>query len=734
MSDGVGPFGPTAPSRGEIGGIGSGVVHLTTMDDGQEVEVDVHPDGSVMIGLGGPPDDDDDLDQEEFGANLADRLPDNILMGIAEELIEGVDSDIQSRSDLVDQYERGIDLLGTRIEDVSTPSSTGRSVSRLGHPLLMESMIRYHAGAEAEMLPAEGPAKVMTIGESSPEEDRLADDFESDFNYFLTEIATEYYPDTSGMLMHQGYCGNAYKKIYRDAMRDRPVSESVSMLDLIVSEEATDLDNATRVTHQIMMARNQLRRMQISGHYRDIDLGWSQLQPNSADSAIKQAEGLSPMAQRPQDVPYTLWETDLDIDVDRHAIAGKWEDAAPPGLPLPYKVTVDQGTRQVLGVWRNWKDGDKLYRKRNMYVRYGLIPSLGFHHWGFLQILGNHTRALRAIWRLLVDCGMFSNFPGGVKLRSARTDTNEIAPGPGEWIDVDAPASSDIRNMLMPLPYKTIDAVFVQLAQMIQEGAMRLGGAVMLETGEGRTNVPVGTMMSMIEQQTQIMAGVHKRNHLAQRSELRKLRELFIENPRDLWKLARDPKRQWEVGEEFADLNLVPASDPNIPAQVHRIQQAVALMTIAQQNPQIYNMYEVHERVLRTIRISSPESLFAQQPAAQQPPGDAAKMAALQQKGQLAQQSAQQKMQELAIKMADEEKDRQSDAQRTALESMDRAADRQSTEKDRAEARQSTERVALIREETERLKLQAQQAKDAAEAAAAQPTVGVRSFGGEGGF
>lgn len=705
-------IGPAGPSRGQSGGGGiGGPVVETTLGDGTSVAV--YPDNSVSISVGAPetihePNDD------TFDANLAERMEEGILSSMAEDTIEGVLADIASRSDLIDQYEKGIDLLGTRIEDVSTPSSTGRSVSRIGHPLLTETMVKFHAGSEAEMLPAEGPAKVMTVGDVSTEENQLAQDFESDLNYYLTEIAEEYYPDTSGMLMHLGYCGNAYKKVFYCAMRGRPVSDSISMLDLIVSEEAKTLQSALRVTHQIQMTKAEIVRMQIAGGYRDIELGWSESVQRPGLAAVKMNEGLAPNSQRPEDMPYVVWETDRDLDLDRYPINGKWERAAPRGLPLPYKITIDVASRKVLSVRRNWKPGDKFYRKNNMYVRYGLVPWLGFHHIGFLQLLGNHTRALRAIWRLMIDSGMFGIFPGGIKLRGTRTATNEIAPNPGEWIDIDAPGGNDITKMIMPLPYKQLDAVFIQLAQIIEEGAQRLGGTVMIETGEGKVNVPVGSVMAMIEQTTQVMAGVHRRTHRAQKEELRKIRDLFVENPKDLWQLARDPKREWEVGEEFSDLNLVPASDPSIPSQTHRIMRAWALGQIAQMNPELYDMRDVHERLLRTIREPSPDTVLltpdqvaAKQAAmaqqGQQPPpqggagNDPTKVLALQQKGQLAQQTAQQKQQELAAKGQQDLQDRQLEAQTAALESADRAADRA-----------SHERIAAREQETERMRLEAE--------------------------
>ena len=715
-------MGLAGPSRGDQGGGIGGAVVTTVLDGGNEVMV--YPSGVVVIVA--PAKISYNYDEDDFNQNLAERLDDGALGGLADEIIEGVQADIQTRSDLVAQYQEGIDLLGTKLEAVSTPSTASRSVSRVGHPLLLESMIQFHAGAEAELLPVEGPAKVMTIGTVSEEEEQLAQDFESDFNYYLTEIATEYHPETSSMLMHEGYCGNGYKKVYRCPMRERPTSEFVSMLDLIVSEDAKSLEMAQRVTHQFEMTRSELRRMQIAGYYRDVDLGWSQALPDAANSAVKQNQGLSPQSQRPQDIPYTLWETDVDVDRERHKIEGKWENESPPGLPLPYKITVDQQTRQVLGVWRNWKQDDPLYRKQNMYVRFGLVPSLGFHHWGFLQILGNHTRALRAIWRLLIDAGMFSNFPGGIVIKNARKGTNEIAPNPGEWVDMDVPIGTDIRTILMPLPYKAIDAVYVQLATLIEQGAQRLGGAVVLETGEGKLNVPVGTIMAQIEQSTQVMAGVYRRNHRAQKVELRKIRQLFVDNPEDLQLLSRNSGQNWEERvQEFSDLNLVPASDPNVPSQPARIMQAWALMMVAGQNPALYDMREVNDRVLRTIRIASPESVMVQ-PAGPDaappppPPPDPA-LLALQLKGQQAAQTVQLKQSELQLKaqgqqqegalkqgqaqasVQDDAQDRQAKAQELALESSDRAADRQAAEE--------SHRINLA---TEQAKLEIEQEKLAA--------------------
>jgi hypothetical protein len=609
---------------------------------------------------------------QDFGENLAGLFDGADLARLGMDTKEGVDSDVTSRQGWIEQYKRGIDLLGNKIEDPPAQGAAGnrRGISKIGHPLLMEAIIKYESSAEGELLPAAGPAKVTTIGTAPPDEEQRASDLADDLNYYLTEIATEFYPDTENMLTNQGYCGLGYKKGYRCPIRRRPVSESVLAPDLIVSEEATDLQSAQRVTHSIQMTKSQLKRMQIFGDYLDIDLG----QPTGtfsisreAQRAMNAAQGISPMTMRPQDQPYDIWECDREVDIDEYGINGYFERQSPDGLPLHYKVTIDSQNGQVLGVWRNWRQNDSQYLKRNMYVKYGLVPSGMFHSWGFLHLLGNQTRALRACWRLLIDAGMFANFPGGVKFKNVRTSTNEIAPGPGEFVDIDVNAmgpNPDIAKLFMPLPYKGPDATFVQFIEIIKQDAMRLGATVQLEVGEGRTNVPVGTVLAMIEQQIQVMAAVHKRNHRAQKEELRMLRDLFAEHPEDLNRLCRDrptdPGRQrriWQKAEEFTDLNLVPASDPNVPSKTHAIMMANVLLMLATmpQNQGLYDLVEANRTALTAIGADPNRFLARQQPAGPAPapppdPAAMAKMAAIQQKQQEAVLDAQTEAAKLQLK------------------------------------------------------------------------------------
>lgn len=553
----------------------------------------------------------------KFDENLADVLPDTVLAVIAEDYLDGVAQDILSRSEFIANYNRGIDLLGLKIEEASNRRGPRGTISRVKHPVLLEACVKYQSAASAELLPAAGPAKIKINGEADSALDQLARDFEQDFNYYLTDIAKEYYPDTRRSLFYQAFGGTMYKKVFHCPIRRRPVSESVNLTDLIVSETATDLDNAIRKTHEIIMTPNQVKRMQIFGHWKDVHLGQPMAPQNQARMKILQSQGISPMTSRPNDMCFTIYEGYAELDLGDYGFP---EPGVPDGLPVPYRITLDRDSRQVLEIRRNWKKGDPLYRERRRFIKFGLIPGLGFLDYGYLHLVGNQARALTAIWQLLIDKGLLSNFPGGIKTKGVRISTNEVAPGLGEFMDIDIGDMDDIRKAVMGMPYGEISSVFIQLAEIIGQDAQRLAGAVDLEVGEGRANVPVGTIMAMIEQQTQVMGAIHKANHKAQSDELMLLRELISEDPMVLSRLARNPARQWESAEEFMNLDLSPASDPNVPAQMHRIMQMTLIEQMAQGDPLNFDRKEVHRESLRAIGKSADGLLLPGPSASPQPP------------------------------------------------------------------------------------------------------------------
>lgn len=621
--------------------------------------------------------------EDDFDENLAETLPDGALSTLTEEYLNGVAIDIMSRSEFIANYNRGVDLLGLKIEMPSRTKGANQSISKVRHPALLEACVRYQSGARAELLPAAGPVKAATIGAASAIENTLASDFESDFNYYLTDIAKEYYPDTDRALFYQAFGGTVFKKVFRCPIRRRPVSESVYLTNLIVSEDATDLDNAVRVTNEILMSQTQMRKMQLSGGWRDIALGQPMQNLSPARRKVLESQGIAPASSLPQDQQYTVYEGYCDIDPADYGIE---ERKAPEGMPLPYQLVLDRDSRNVLSLRRNWKKGDETFLKRKTFVKFGLIPGLGFLDYGFLHLIGNQTRALTAIWQIMVDAGMLSNFPGGMRVKGVRTSTNEIAPGLGEFVDIDISQFDDIRKAVMAMPYKDVSPVLFQLAEAIGADAQRMSGAVEMEVGEGRANIPVGTVMAMIEQQTQVMGAVHKRNHTAQKEELCLLRDLFVENPQDLWRLARNPARKWEVGAEFSDLNIRPASDPNVPAQMHRLMQATALETLAGADPQGFRRYEVHKRTLRQMGISDGDTLLVPPEQQQAPPqgssGGAGQAAVAKAQLELPlkqgeQQLKQQQIQLQAEKVASDRAENQREAANQVLLSHERTAEQE---------------------------------------------------------
>lgn len=696
---------PTLPAPAEdvdiiIGDLDEGV----TTPDGQLVVE--HPDGSIEITEAPKP----ERGPSRFDDNLVEEMSVTDLGSLAADLLIGIEDDIQGRREWVDTYTKGMDLLGLKVEERSNAKFRKRT-STVRHPVLLESIVKFQSGARAEMLPANGPAKVKNDGEQTEETNQIAQDFERDLNHYLTSVATEFYPDTDRMLFYLGYGGTTYKKVYRCPVRQRPVSEAVYLPDLIVSNEATDLQNATRVTHSIQMPRIKVQELMIAGFYRDVDL----MPPSPESDPIKlkerSIEGRQPASgARPEDLPRTIYECYTYILPETLGIP---EPGAPKGLPLPYRVSIDKDSMVALEIRRAWKPDDENFRKRRFFVKFGLVPGFGFLDLGYLHLLGNQTKALTALWRIMIDAGMFASFPGGVKLKGSRASTNEVAPGPGEWVDYDVPAAPgmDIRQLMMPMPYKDVSPVLLQFSEIIGQDAMRMAGAVELEVGEGRSNVPVGTMLAMVEQQTQTMAAVHKRLHTAQAEELELLREVFAANPQDLSRFAKNPARQWEVAQEFMDLDLVPASDPNIPAQIHRIMQATALSTLAQQNPTLYDQMKVQKRLLRTIGISDADDLLiAPQPQGAPQGPNPLQLLAQQQAGETQARLAETevKKQEIAVKAQTEQRE----AAESIVEGQQHQRETEAEMADSAAERASREKIAQLQIEADREKLAADIAKD----------------------
>lgn len=603
------------------------------VDEGNELEPRVdpvtgaveipHEDGSVLIDYS--PEKSPEIDASQHDANLAEKLENWELSGIAEDLLEGIAADDESRSEWIEQRSRGIDMLGLKLEQprsgaaASTAPVEGMSVYR--DPTLNEAVLRFQANAQGEMLPAAGPVKAVNYGEGDTLSDKLAEALEKDLNFYLTTTASEYYPDTRRMFYWTGFSGLAFKKVYRCPLRRRPVSESVDATDLIVSDTVTDLRNAQRITHQISMRYSTMRRMQILGVYRDCDLSLPQpTESNSVKEKIDLVQGIS-RSERPQDQPYTVYECycELDLPGFEHK-----EDGEITGLPLPYRVTIEKDSRQILEIRRNWKEDDEDFQAKIPFVAYPYATGLGFYGIGLLHILGNLTMALTALTREAIDAGMFANFPGGlISKQNSRQMQNEMRAGPGAFVPIET-GDRPINQVVMPFPYKEAGPGHMSLIESLRGQAQRVGGAADTGVGEGKQDAPVGTTLALIEQATKIEGAVHKALHAAQAEEFKLLCDLFREDPESLWRGNKRSALGKNIDLFKAALDrcdIVPKADPNVPSHMHRVMKANAIKMLAQGNP-LYDQIAVDKRVMAMMDVDKPDELLKPPMPAQAPPID----------------------------------------------------------------------------------------------------------------
>lgn len=604
------------------------------------------PDGGVTVTIGEP--DPPKRKSKSFDSNLAEDLTDAELTSVAEKIMMGIEQDISSRSNWLENMSRGISLLGLEMKSPAGAATTGASpaegTSTVDHPLLLEAVLRFQANARGELLPSDGPVKVRNDGAGNTIGFRLADALEKDMNHYLTKVAKEYYPDTDRMLLLLGFSGISFKKGYHCPIKRRPVIASINAQDLIVSNAASSMDEAGRVTHRIMMSPSTLRRMQLLGAYRDFRLsspGTPALR-DPVEQKIAQVQGIAPPSYvEPLDQDRELYECYCEIELPgyEHELEGE-----ATGLPLPYKVTIDREDRKILEIRRNWEEDDLFCLPRNRIVAYVFIPGLGFYGIGLLNILGNATKAVTAAWRLMIDAGMFANFPGFLYLKSlAKQLTNQFRVPPGGGMPIDT-VGADIRASIMPLPYKDPSAVFIQLIDNVVQTAQRVGGTAELQVGEGKQDAPVGTTLAMIEQATKLMSAVHKRLHQAQGAEFDMLKQMLMEDPSALWRHNKKSKvlamliqemgqQDIQVAEDQAeeeqrklfilalnDCELVPRADPNTSSQTERYLKASAMRQCAMTPGSDLDLNKIDEYAFHIMGVDDFESFRKDLPDPNAPP------------------------------------------------------------------------------------------------------------------
>jgi hypothetical protein len=600
----------------------------------------------ISFGKKDDDDDDDPKPDDKFDRNLADGIDDFELNGLASTLLQSIESDEESRADWEDTANMAAAYLGVKLEDPTTSVSADGTVCKSIATCMLEAALKMWGVARAELLPVTGPVKVRQDAPPQPsqqqeaqgaqsdaadpagsptaqatqppggiaapppapqgiaapqpppqptpsgDKDKLARALEVDMNHYLTVVDKPYYPDTAQMLMHRDIIGLGFKKVYRDPLLKRPVSRYVKAQNLIIQNNVSHLDESGRRTERIPTTRATMRRLMVAGHYRDIKLMHPTARPSKTEMAVEEAEGVAAVSSLPQDYEHTVYECYCELGSgtsDDDALSGdmsrldKDETGKRPGYPLPYRISIDVDSRAILEIRRNWRKGDRDHRPRRRYVKFGLIPGLGYYNWGLIHIVGNPTQSATMIQRAMVDSAIFSNFPGGVYLQGAGTgNMNSVfRPNPGEWLPVKSGGATKISDIFMPMPYKPPTPEVMALVEKLEGDVKRLSGVVEIPVGEGRLgNTPVGTIMSYIESVSQVPGAVHKDDHIAQQEEFELLRDLFAEDPESLTRGVRRPSRKWQIAEEVMEPELVPAADPNTPSEVHRLLKVQGLVTL----------------------------------------------------------------------------------------------------------------------------------------------------------
>ena len=604
------------------------------------------PDGAVTINFGGlglaPEEGSGDHD-----ANLAKYIGNGVLSGVADELMRLIGDDVTRQEQKLQDVVKGIELLGVKLEEPrSEPNSEGISVVR--HPLLLEAVLRFQANARGELLPADGPVKVTNEGDGTLQLDEQANQLENDFNHYLTVGAPEYYPDTDRMFFSLGHGGEAYKKVYYHPLKRRPVSETIDRKDIILSEGAVSLESCARITHRSRMRPSVVKQMQLAGAWRDVSLSSGSITPdlNIVDKKLDDIAGMLPkMGLNFEENDKEIYECycELDLQGFEHK-----EDGEETGLALPYRVTLDKESRQILEIRRWWEEGDESYVRKEVFVEYCFVPAFPGVNLGLLHILGNATRALTAAWRIALDNGMLANFPGGIMARSTgKQQTTNIRVGPGQVAPMDVDGVP-LQQAFMPLPYRDVGQGFMAIIQNVEGASKAVGGTAETAVGEGRSDAPVGTTIALIEQAQKVVSAVHKRMHQAQQKEFMLLKELFRRDPESLWRNNKNPNFEGDRQKLVAALNnsyIVPKADPNTSSQTLRIQKAIAIYTLAQQNPGAFDQTAVYSRIFSMIGIEDAQNLFNKNPPGPPPVNPADQMEA-----QAALTSAQAKMMDAQVK------------------------------------------------------------------------------------
>lgn len=532
---------------------------------------------------------------KDFDANLAEYMDERELATLAADLIGDYDTDLTSRRDWLDTYVKGLQLLGLKYEDRTEPWPGACGVF---HPLLMESAVKFQSETIMETFPSAGPVKAKIIGKETPEKKDAATRVQEDMNYELTERMPEYRPEHERLLISLALSGNAFKKIYFDPSMDRQTAPFIPAEDIVVPYGAANIETAERVTHRMRKTKNDMRKLQYAGFYRDVDLGEPMVVMDDIEKQKAKEQGFSATS----DDRFQILEMHVNLDLEDYPDVD--EDNHETGIAVPYVVTIERGTMTVLAVRRNWEEDDKLKARRQHFVHYGYIPGFGFYYYGLIHLIGGHSRAATSLLRQLVDSGTLSNLPGGLKSKGMRVKGDDTPIAPGEWRDVDLPSGS-VRDNILPLPYKEPSQTLSVLMDKIIEDGRRFAAVADLKVTDMSAQAPVGTTLAILERVLKVMSAVQARIHYTMKQEFKLLAKIIRDNTPESYTYEPEVGSRKAKKADYDMVDVLPVSDPNAATMSQRVVQYQAVLQLSQTAPQIYDLPFLHRQMIETLGVKN---------------------------------------------------------------------------------------------------------------------------------
>ena len=596
------PIGPLVDSGIEAPeGMNVEVPQPETFEGGAEIMQ--NPDGGATIqALMGEEGIMVQAEQYDHNANLAEVLDEKLLNELSSELRGQYEEDLESRDEWKEGYVKGLDLLGIKYEERTEPFDGASGVT---HPLIAESVTQFQAQSYKELLPSGGPVKINIMGNRTLEREAQAARVREFMNYQITEVMEDYDTDTDQMLFYLPLAGSTFKKIYYDQTRGTAVSKFVPAEDLVVPYQASDINTVSRLTHVLKMDENTIRKMQVAGIYRDVEISASDDDQDVVQEKKDELEGAS---KGYSDEVFSVLEMHVNLDLEGFEDMGR--DGQPTGIKLPYIVTLDQGSGEILSITRNFEQNDPLKRKIQYFVHYKFLPGLGFYGFGLIHMIGGLGRAATSILRQLIDAGTLSNLPAGFKARGIRIRNDDEPLAPGEFRDIDAPGG-DLRNSIVPLPFKEPSGTLSNLLAALIEAGRRFVSIADQKLGESSGDMPVGTTVAMLERGMKVMSAIHKRLHYAQKTEFRLLARIFGENlPQQYPYEIAGAEQQIYAADFDGRVDVLPVSDPNIFSMAQRVALAQTQLQIAQSNPDIHNLPAAYRRLYQALEVQNIDEIL----------------------------------------------------------------------------------------------------------------------------